>query len=384
MAKAQLADALKKMVRRNRYTLYRWRIGGFGQVFGFSREKLARRRVRAEAGALICHAGDAQGQIRVLYVDEGGWAVRNVGLSWFSHLDGVFCTMVDVKDFLKRTQMHLDYDVVILSFVNVMKHCKEVAFNRPVIACIHDPFELFDEVRDWKTRPADAEVMELCRKADFAITISRELEGCLAREGIASTRVPTSSLLPAATREAMEARGSRPLTAMTVGRIYRRKRFELYKQIVAASGRRGLPIAFRAKFDRNPLPEAEYIRYLDEGDFYIVTSFQEGGPLPAMDAMRRGLIVLSTPVGQMPEIIVDGVSGFLCDELSEFVDRLALLCADPELVLKMRRESMERIAKVRDARILGEALMPVLSAAVELQAARGQLRRAMPREAARV
>jgi glycosyltransferase involved in cell wall biosynthesis len=259
-----------------------------------------------------------------------------------------------------------------------------LVFTRPVIACVHDPFELYDEVRDWKTRRADPQVIGLCKKADFVICISQELQQRLASEGIPSTRVPTASLLPAAPRESIGRSASRPLTAITVGRIYRRKRFELFHEIAAEGKRRGLPIAFRAKFDRSPLPEAEYISYLDRADFYIVTSFQEGGPLPAMDAMQRGLIVLSTTVGQMPEIIVNGVSGFLCNDLAEFVDRLSLLSADRNLVVQMRRESMDRIRRVRNERILHEALMPVLNAAAKLQAVRRQQRFAMPAEVARI
>ncbi len=371
MAKARFADALRKMIHRYQYTFYRCRIGGFGQLFGYSKEKRARRRAGAQTGALICETGDPQSEIRVLYLDEGGWAVRNVGLSWFSHLDDVFCAMVNVQDFLKKPEMHLDYDVVLLSFVNVMKHCKDLVFDRPVIACVQDPFELFGEFEDWKTRRADAQVIGLCKRADFVICTSEEVQGCLAKEGIKSSRIPTASLLPAAPVEAVERTGSRPLTAITVGRIYRRKRFELFKEIAGASKRKKLPIAFHPKFDRNPLPEAEYIAYLDRADVYIVTSFEEGGPLPAMDAMQRGLIVLSTPVGQMPEIIVDGVSGFICHDLSEFVDRLSRLCGDRNLVRQMRRESMDRIRKVRSEGTLHEALKPVLNAAAELRAARG-------------
>ncbi len=371
MAKARFGDALRRMMQRYRYTFYRCRIGGFSQLLGYSKEKLARRRAGAQTGALTCETGDPQSEIRVLYLDEGGWAVRNVGLSWFSHLDGVFCAMVSVQDFLKKPEMHLEYDIVLLSFVNVMKHCKDVVFSRPVIGVVQDPFELYDEVRDWKSRRADAQVIELCNKADFILCTSEEVQDCLAKEGIKSTRVPTASLLPAAPDEAIERTGSRPLTATTVGRIYRRKRFELFHEIAGASERMGLPIVFHAKFDRNPLPEAEYISYLDRADVYIVTSFQEGGPLPAMDAMRRGLIVLSTPVGQMPEIIVDGVSGFVCHDRSEFVDRLSRLCGDRKLVSQMRRESISRIREVRSEAILHEALRPVLKSAAELGAARG-------------
>jgi hypothetical protein len=184
----------------------------------------------------------------------------------------------------------------------------------------------------------------------------------LARAGIAAVRVPTASLLHATTSTKVKCRGATdlPLRAITVGRIYRRKRFELFNEITWMSQRARLPVTFKAKLDQCPMPEQEYIAYLDSADVYIVTSFQEGGPLPAMDAMRRGLVVLSTRVGQMPEIIEDGVSGFLCDDLSEFIERLRLLSRDREVLQRMRHRSLARILEVRSDVVVHRALMAAL------------------------
>jgi|GEM_PF-6035936 len=46
---------------------------------------------------------------------------------------------------------------------------------------------------------------------------------------------------------------------------------------------------------------------------YICASEQEGTPNPALEALACGLPVISTRVGNMPEIIVDGVNGYLVD-----------------------------------------------------------------------
>lgn len=45
-------------------------------------------------------------------------------------------------------------------------------------------------------------------------------------------------------------------------------------------------------------------------DAYIVTSTIEGGPVPLMEAMASGLVVISTPVGVVPELIENGINGF--------------------------------------------------------------------------
>jgi glycosyltransferase involved in cell wall biosynthesis len=46
---------------------------------------------------------------------------------------------------------------------------------------------------------------------------------------------------------------------------------------------------------------------------YVVASFNEGGPLPAQEAMQRGVPVVSTRVGQMPRLLSQGLCGIHFD-----------------------------------------------------------------------
>src|SRR5439155_22133342 len=48
-------------------------------------------------------------------------------------------------------------------------------------------------------------------------------------------------------------------------------------------------------------------------DVYLVTSRQEGGPKAALEAMASGIPLVSTGVGQVPELVEHGRSGFLVD-----------------------------------------------------------------------
>jgi glycosyltransferase involved in cell wall biosynthesis len=50
-----------------------------------------------------------------------------------------------------------------------------------------------------------------------------------------------------------------------------------------------------------------------KSSFYICFSEYEGTPNPALEALSCGLPVISTKVGNMPEIIEDGVNGFFSD-----------------------------------------------------------------------
>jgi glycosyltransferase involved in cell wall biosynthesis len=67
-------------------------------------------------------------------------------------------------------------------------------------------------------------------------------------------------------------------------------------------------------------------------DAYIVTSTIEGGPVPLMEAMASGLVVISTPVGVVPDLIEDGINGFSVAFGNEkvFLERIKVLISNQE------------------------------------------------------
>lgn len=361
MVKTNPPDGLFRITKRGRALLYRLRVGGMGLFIRHLKEVFSRHLKRLGDGSSIHQIGEPGGSFRILYV-HSGWAIYNVGLCWFSGLEGVSCTMVSTEDFVANPALELSHDIVMFGYTDIMQRCQHLSLTRPLVVCVHDPLELFDQVVEWKQFAPYSHAIDLYKRAERVLCISHEMQRHLASAGIVAVRVPTASLLPATTPTHIRCKAvaALPLRAITVGRIYPRKRFELFNEIARVSQREGLPVTFEAKLDDSPLPEQEYISYLDNADIYIVTSFQEGGPLPAMDAMRRGLAVLSTAVGQMQEIIEDGISGFLCNNLSEFVGRLKLISRDRELLERMQHQSLARILDVRSDVVVRSALMAAL------------------------
>lgn len=53
--------------------------------------------------------------------------------------------------------------------------------------------------------------------------------------------------------------------------------------------------------------------WYNTGSIYLVASKSEGTPNPALEAAACGCTVVSTKVGNMPELIKDGENGYLCD-----------------------------------------------------------------------
>jgi glycosyltransferase involved in cell wall biosynthesis len=73
-------------------------------------------------------------------------------------------------------------------------------------------------------------------------------------------------------------------------------------------------------------------------DVYLVTSRQEGGPKAVLESMATGVPLVTTRVGQAPEIVVDGQNGLLADvdDVGALVEAVARTHGDAELRERLR------------------------------------------------
>jgi glycosyltransferase involved in cell wall biosynthesis len=76
-------------------------------------------------------------------------------------------------------------------------------------------------------------------------------------------------------------------------------------------------------------------------DVYVCASRSEGTPNPCLEAMACGLPVITTRVGNMPELIRDGENGYLVERnVAAIAEKVARLRDDP-----VARERMGRAAR---------------------------------------
>jgi glycosyltransferase involved in cell wall biosynthesis len=88
---------------------------------------------------------------------------------------------------------------------------------------------------------------------------------------------------------------------------------------------------------------SELVDWYNTGTIYVVASSSEGTPNPALEAAACGCVVVSTPVGNMPELIEPGVNGEL---VPQDVDAL-------EAAIWSCQERYEEMAQAMQDRITG-------------------------------
>lgn len=329
---------------------YRIDIGGLPWVaktaLGVARHALEPAKAAKPAFELGSTSGSAP---RILHL-HSGWAIETVGRLWFTEQKLVRVTFMRTGDPLLTPEFIGGFDYVWYGYSSL--YGQFPCDPAKAILAVHDPAELFPERSDWKSAFAIPEKhLDRLRSVRAVVVISREMQQVLENAGVTALRIPTCSQVPL--RNEQEIPSNDSARFLTVGRIYRRKNFEQYKRIATMAAKRfGLKGYFKG--DHFPLSEAQYLGLLDQHSIYLCTSFQEGGPLPVMDAMRRGAVVLSTQVGQIPEIIDHGVNGFICSSDSDFIEILGQLAKDPALLHSMRLASLRHIQKVRNEADLQE------------------------------
>lgn len=88
-------------------------------------------------------------------------------------------------------------------------------------------------------------------------------------------------------------------------------------------------------------------RLLAMFDIFVLPSLWEGLPVGVLEASAAGCPVIATGVSGTPEIIVDGVSGYLVEpkSISHLVEKISILAADAGLRRRMGEAGKSRIAE---------------------------------------
>jgi glycosyltransferase involved in cell wall biosynthesis len=135
-----------------------------------------------------------------------------------------------------------------------------------------------------------------------------------------------------------------------IGRVTQIKRPNRFLDVVDEINKRGVELEFfiagdgelldncRERIAREQLPvkvlgwQSNIEKVLAAADIVVLTSDNEGTPLSLIQAGMAGLPVVTTRVGSVPEVVLDGTTGIITDlNVSEIADALEKLARDSAL-----------------------------------------------------
>ena len=145
-----------------------------------------------------------------------------------------------------------------------------------------------------------------------------------------------------------------------IGRVTQIKRPDRFLDVVSEIKKRGVDIEFfvagdgellqncRQRVKRESLPvkilgwQSNIEQVLSAADVVILTSDNEGTPLSLIQAGMAGLPVVTTRVGSVPEVVLEGVTGFITNlDVQEIADALEKLANSPDLRARMGASARE-------------------------------------------
>jgi len=93
------------------------------------------------------------------------------------------------------------------------------------------------------------------------------------------------------------------------------------------------------------VPRREISRHYQQADLVVLTSRSEGIPLVLMEAMAHGRLVLAPAITGIPELVLDGRTGFLYSPgvLEEFVWRVDQIARSLPALNSVRRAAREHV-----------------------------------------
>jgi L-malate glycosyltransferase len=107
--------------------------------------------------------------------------------------------------------------------------------------------------------------------------------------------------------------------------------------------------------------QRDLVAWLSVADLFLLPSAQESFGLAALEAMACEVPVVASRVGGLPEVIDDGVTGFLCapDAVDEMAERGVALLTDRALHASIARRAVEAVR----TRFCTDRLVPLYEAA---------------------
>ena len=168
---------------------------------------------------------------------------------------------------------------------------------------------------------------------------------------------------------------------ITVGRLHPIKGYHVLLDAIAALVREGCEVELemvgdgpeRAALEKRvnslgllgrvvfsgAVSQDEIGEHYDRADAMIVSSFMEGVPVVLMEAMAKELGVVATRVGGIPELVEEGISGFLVNagSVEALVAPIRKLAAEPDQCRRYGAAGRRRVLAEYSVENLGTGML---------------------------
>ncbi|ALJ00983.1 glycosyltransferase family 4 protein [Rufibacter tibetensis] len=91
--------------------------------------------------------------------------------------------------------------------------------------------------------------------------------------------------------------------------------------------------------------EKEKMEWLKRADTMILPSYNEGLPMSILEAMAAGKIIISGRVGGIPDLVTEGVNGFLITpgDVESLCQHIAFVKSNPQEMIRMAENNQRKI-----------------------------------------
>ena len=97
---------------------------------------------------------------------------------------------------------------------------------------------------------------------------------------------------------------------------------------------------------KNKIPHSEMYKIYQDMDVFLIASLEDGTPNPGLEAAACGRPIISNRIGNMPELIEDGVNGFLVErKIEAYVEKIQWLQNNRDKMIVMGQKAREAIEK---------------------------------------
>lgn len=248
--------------------------------------------------------------------------------------------------------------------INSWLHKKFIPSNLPIIVtshlCVHD--SVFNQYKSLLQRVYHAFWVKYCERNAFkraskvtAVSqyTAKQNKRYLGVKNITAIHnwIDTDVFIPAEKQKK-----DNKFKLLFVGNLSRRKGSDLLPEIMSQLGEQyELYFTGKTEFysDTNlpvnmlPLGEVrnqkELINLYQQSDAMLFPSRLEGLSLAAIEAQACGLPIIANNTSSMPEVVSDGVTGFLCqqDNVEAFVNKIKKLYGSPNLAQRVGSNARE-------------------------------------------